>query len=163
MEPNEALKTLISYLKDVENIEEVQVSIKVIQNALSEVESLHQAYNEQYYQNTTLLNKCLNLEKLNNKMKSEILSLNHKIQFLLQKLEMLEPLRIQDEKKSLTIDVLNLSNRSYNCLKRANIITLEDLASKEENDLLKIRGLGQTNLKEIIEKLHIFLKGDLDA
>lgn len=55
---------------------------------------------------------------------------------------------------SMTIDDLELSVRSYNCLKRAGINTVEDLTSKTEEDMMKVRNLGRKSLDEVIEKLH---------
>ena len=54
----------------------------------------------------------------------------------------------------LTIDDLELSVRSYNCLKRAGINTLQDLISKSEDEMMKVRNLGRKSLDEVIEKLH---------
>ena len=54
----------------------------------------------------------------------------------------------------VTIDDLELSVRSYNCLKRAGINTVQDLTSKTEEDMMKVRNLGRKPLDEVIEKLH---------
>ena len=53
----------------------------------------------------------------------------------------------------MTIEELDLSVRSYNCLKRAGILTLHDLVDKSENEMVKIRNLGKKSLKEVKEKL----------
>ena len=53
----------------------------------------------------------------------------------------------------MQIEEMNLSIRSYNCLKRANIHTVEDLTKKTEEDMLKVRNLGKKSLDEIILKL----------
>ena len=53
----------------------------------------------------------------------------------------------------LTIEELDLSVRSFNCLKRANINTVEDLISKTEDDMMKVRNLGRKSLEEVINKL----------
>ncbi|WP_279323481.1 DNA-directed RNA polymerase subunit alpha C-terminal domain-containing protein, partial [Clostridium paraputrificum] len=53
----------------------------------------------------------------------------------------------------LTIDELDLSVRSFNCLKRAGINTVEDLLSKSEEDMMKVRNLGRKSLEEVIWKL----------
>ena len=53
----------------------------------------------------------------------------------------------------IKIDVLDLSVRASNCLKRANIYTLADLVERTEDDLAKIRNLGRKSVDEIIEKL----------
>jgi len=52
-----------------------------------------------------------------------------------------------------SIDDLDFSVRAYNCLKRANILTLNDLVEKSENEMMKIRNLGKKSLKEVIDKV----------
>lgn len=54
----------------------------------------------------------------------------------------------------MPIEELELSVRSYNCLKRAGISTVEDLANKSETDMMKVRNLGKKSLDEVINKLH---------
>ncbi|MBQ2236897.1 MAG: DNA-directed RNA polymerase subunit alpha [Clostridia bacterium] len=56
----------------------------------------------------------------------------------------------------LTIDELDLSVRSFNCLKRAGISTVEDLINKSEEDMMKVRNLGRKSLEEVIAKLKSF-------
>ena len=58
-----------------------------------------------------------------------------------------------DKVLQLTIEELDLSVRSFNCLKRANINTVEDLISKTEDDMMKVRNLGRKSLEEVINKL----------
>ena len=53
----------------------------------------------------------------------------------------------------MTIEELDLSVRSFNCLKRANINTVEDLISKTEDDMMKVRNLGRKSLEEVMNKL----------
>ena len=53
----------------------------------------------------------------------------------------------------MTIEELDLSVRSFNCLKRAGINTVEDLISKSEDDMMKGRNLGRKSLEEVIQKL----------
>ncbi len=53
----------------------------------------------------------------------------------------------------MTIEELDLSVRSFNCLKRAGINTVEDLISKSEDDMMKVRNLGRKSLEEVISKL----------
>ena len=53
-----------------------------------------------------------------------------------------------------TIEELDLSVRSYNCLKRAGIINVEDLTNKTEEDMMKVRNLGRNSLEEVTNKLH---------
>ncbi len=52
-----------------------------------------------------------------------------------------------------TIEELDLSVRSYNCLKRAGINTVQDLTTRSENDMMKVRKLGRMSLEEVIAKL----------
>ena len=52
-----------------------------------------------------------------------------------------------------SIDDLDFSVRAYNCLKRANILTLKDLVDKSENEMMKIRNLGKKSLKEFMDKV----------
>ena len=59
----------------------------------------------------------------------------------------------QKNNLSLSIDELDLSVRSYNCLKRAGLNTVAELAAKSEEDMIKVRNLGRKSLKEIKEKL----------
>ena len=54
----------------------------------------------------------------------------------------------------MPIEELELSVRSYNCLKRANISTVEDLTNKTEADMMKVRNLGKKSLDEVFNKLH---------
>ncbi len=61
-----------------------------------------------------------------------------------------------DEKEKLleiTIDELELSVRSYNCLKRAGINTVEELTNKTPEEMMKVRNLGRKSLEEVLEKL----------
>ena len=63
----------------------------------------------------------------------------------------------------MTIEELDLSVRSFNCLKRAGINTVEDLIGKTEEDMMKVRNLGRKSLDEVIAKLNSFsytLKSD---
>ena len=62
----------------------------------------------------------------------------------------------EDQKEKvleMTIEELDLSVRSYNCLKRAGINTVEELANKSEEDMMKVRNLGKKSLEEVIQKL----------
>ncbi|MDR1939874.1 MAG: DNA-directed RNA polymerase subunit alpha [Clostridiales bacterium] len=54
----------------------------------------------------------------------------------------------------MNIEDMDLSVRSYNCLKRAGIHTIEDLTKKSEEEMLKVRNLGRKSLEEVIKKLH---------
>ncbi|MCL6476861.1 MAG: DNA-directed RNA polymerase subunit alpha [Peptococcaceae bacterium] len=63
----------------------------------------------------------------------------------------------EEEKKDkileMTIEELDLSVRSYNCLKRAGINTVEELVQRNEEDMMKVRNLGKKSLEEVINKL----------
>lgn len=54
----------------------------------------------------------------------------------------------------MTIEELDLSVRSFNCLKRAGINTVEDLINRSEDDMMKVRNLGRKSLEEVVEKLN---------
>ena len=60
-----------------------------------------------------------------------------------------------DAKLSMTIDELDLSVRSYNCLKRANINTVADLINKTGEDMMKVRNMGKKSLDEVQKKLEM--------
>jgi len=60
-----------------------------------------------------------------------------------------------DSKLSMTIDELDLSVRSFNCLKRANINTVADLISKTGEDMMKVRNMGKKSLDEVQKKLEM--------
>ncbi len=53
----------------------------------------------------------------------------------------------------MTIEELDLSVRSFNCLKRAGINTVEDLINRSQDDMMKVRNLGRKSLEEVIDKL----------
>ena len=68
--------------------------------------------------------------------------------------------KTEDDKQQqilkMAIEEMDLSVRSYNCLKRANIHTVEDLTHKTEDDMLKVRNLGRKSLDEVIQKLESY-------
>ncbi len=64
-----------------------------------------------------------------------------------------KPEQTQDKVLEMTIEELDLSVRSFNCLKRASINTVADLISKTEDDMMKVRNLGRKSLEEVIHKL----------
>ena len=68
-----------------------------------------------------------------------------------------EGISLEEDKKEkvleMTIEELDLSVRSYNCLKRAGINTVEELSNKSEDDMMKVRNLGKKSLEEVIHKL----------
>ena len=59
----------------------------------------------------------------------------------------------RDKVLEMTIEELDLSVRSFNCLKRANINTVEDLILKTEEEMIKVRNLGRKSLEEVVHKL----------
>ena len=59
----------------------------------------------------------------------------------------------RDKVLEMTIEELDLSVRSFNCLKRAGIDTVEDLINRTEEDMIKVRNLGRKSLEEVIQKL----------
>lgn len=64
-----------------------------------------------------------------------------------------KPENQRDKVLEMTIEELDLSVRSFNCLKRAGINTVEDLISKTQEDMMKVRNLGHKSLEEVINKL----------
>ena len=70
---------------------------------------------------------------------------------------------IKEKVLEMTIEELDLSVRSFNCLKRASIDTVEDLVNKTQDDMIKVRNLGKKSLEEVIQKLEslgLSLKAD---
>ncbi len=61
---------------------------------------------------------------------------------------------VKEKVLEMTIEELDMSVRSFNCLKRAGIDTVEDLTNKTEEDMIKVRNLGKKSLEEVIQKLH---------
>ena len=61
---------------------------------------------------------------------------------------------IKEKVLEMTIEELDMSVRSFNCLKRAGIDTVEDLIARTEEDMIKVRNLGKKSLEEVIQKLH---------
>ena len=74
-----------------------------------------------------------------------------------QGLTVIDPVVVNTGKPSLTgemsIDELELSVRSFNCLKRAGINTIGELTGKSYDEMLKIRNLGKKSLDEVVAKL----------
>ena len=64
------------------------------------------------------------------------------------------PEKEKEKVLEMTIEELDLSVRSFNCLKRAGIDTVEDLVSRSEDEMIKVRNLGKKSLEEVINKLH---------
>ena len=64
-----------------------------------------------------------------------------------------KPDNTEDKVKEMNIDELELSVRSYNCLKRAGINTVGELCNRTSEDMMKVRNLGRKSLEEVIAKL----------
>ena len=72
---------------------------------------------------------------------------------------------VKEKVLEMTIEELDMSVRSFNCLKRAGIDTVEDLTNKTEEDMIKVRNLGKKSLEEVNQKLHslgLDLKRDVE-
>ena len=84
---------------------------------------------------------------------SEHLNLFVEINSIVQDVEVIAESKVETTNKfqNMTIDDLELSVRSNNCLKRAGIQTVEELIQKTEEDMMKVRNLGKKSLKEIKE------------
>ncbi len=70
---------------------------------------------------------------------------------------------VKEKVLEMTIEELDLSVRSFNCLKRAGIDTVEDLVNRTQDDMIKVRNLGKKSLDEVIQKLEslgLSLKAD---
>ena len=59
----------------------------------------------------------------------------------------------RDKVREMTVEELDLSVRRFNCRKRANINTVEDLISKTQDEMIKVRNLGRKSLEEVEHKL----------
>lgn len=71
------------------------------------------------------------------------------------------PNKKKDKALDMQVEELDLSVRSYNCLKRANINTVQELVSKTDSEMMKVRNLGKKSLEEVKNKLaelNLFLK-----
>ena len=85
----------------------------------------------------------------------EHLNLFVEINSIVQDVEVIAESKVETTNKfqNMTIDDLELSVRSFNCLKRAGIQTVEELMQKTEEDMMKVRNLGKKSLKEVKEVL----------
>jgi len=90
------------------------------------------------------------------KVLSEHLSLFINLSEISKDIDIMQEADVADaERKSvISIDELELSVRSFNCLKRANINTVEELCAKSYDDMIKVRNLGRKSLEEILNKLN---------
>lgn len=61
---------------------------------------------------------------------------------------------VKEKVLEMTIEELDMSVRSFNCLKRAGIDTVEDLINRTEDEMIRVRNLGKKSLEEVIAKLN---------
>ena len=129
-----------------------------------------------YYVNNTRVGQNIDYDKLTIEVETngtltarEVISLSAKLVNdhiglfveLVDSMAQMETLVSHEEDKQtkvleMTIEDMDLSVRSYNCLKRAGICTVEDLTKKSESDLAKVKNLGKRSLEEVAEKLHSY-------
>ena len=118
------------------------------------VKDLQEAVREQQHELELTLND-LKLEIANARTKIAKIQSLFEYEDIKQKFKELE---LEEEfrrsKFEIAVEELELSVRSYNCLRRAGIRTVYDLIQKSEEDMVKVRNLGRKSLKEIREKLH---------
>ena len=162
---------LMAYYKDVRNLEDIGKSLSVTRERVGQI--IGKAVRK--------LNHSTNRDMLlQGKDKFELISLNEKEEIIKEFKEKIsydliiewisnheiteELLDIchsiintyhnrPKEQEEITIEDLDLSVRSYNCLKRWNIHTLKDLTSRTRDDMMKVRNLGRKSLKEVESKL----------
>jgi DNA-directed RNA polymerase subunit alpha len=129
-----------------------------------------------YFVNNTRVGQSINYDKLTIEVETngtltarEVISLSAKLVNdhiglfveLVDSMAQMETLVSREEDKQtkvleMTIEDMDLSVRSYNCLKRAGICTVEDLTKKSESDLAKVKNLGKRSLEEVAEKLQSY-------
>lgn len=129
-----------------------------------------------YYVNSTRVGQSIDYDKLTIEVETngtltarEVISLSAKLVNdhinlfveLVDSMSQMETLVCREEDKQtkvleMTIEDMDLSVRSYNCLKRAGICTVEDLTKKSESDLAKVKNLGKRSLEEVAEKLQSY-------
>ncbi|HBP43601.1 MAG TPA: DNA-directed RNA polymerase subunit alpha [Clostridiales bacterium] len=129
-----------------------------------------------YYVNNTRVGQNIDYDKLTIEVETngtltarEVISLSAKLVNdhiglfveLVDSMAQMETLVSREEDKQtkvleMTIEDMDLSVRSYNCLKRAGICTVEDLTKKSESDLAKVKNLGKRSLEEVAEKLQSY-------
>lgn len=129
-----------------------------------------------YYVNSTRVGQSIDYDKLTIEVETngtltarEVISLSAKLVNdhinlfveLVDSMSQMETLVSREEDKQtkvleMTIEDMDLSVRSYNCLKRAGICTVEDLTKKSESDLAKVKNLGKRSLEEVAEKLQSY-------
>ena len=129
-----------------------------------------------YFVNNTRVGQSIDYDKLTIEVETngtltarEVISLSGKLiqdhiglfVELVENMAEMEILVSREENKQtkvlgVTIEDMDLSVRSYNCLKRAGISTVEDLTKKSESDLAKVKNLGKRSLEEVQEKLQSY-------
>lgn len=103
-------------------------------------------------------NKSINVDEavsLSAKILTEHLQLFIELTDIANDVDIMVEKEIDDKEKLLdmTIEELDMSARSYNCLKRAGVNTIRDLIQKNEEDMMKVRNLGKKSLEEVTNKL----------
>lgn len=147
--------------------ENTEIEAILIDSNYSPVKSVNwRSENTRVGQRTDYERLILEVETYGSMMATEALSLAAKI--LIEHLELfvgltesVHKVEIMVEKEEdsrekvleMTVEELDLSVRSYNCLKRASINTVEELANKTEEDMMKVRNLGKKSLDEVQKKL----------
>ena len=129
-----------------------------------------------YFVNNTRVGQNIDYDKLTIEVETngtltarEVISLSAKLVNdhiglfveLVDSMAQMETLVSREEDKQtkvleMTIEDMDLSVRSYNCLKRAGICTVEDLTKKSESDIAKVKNLGKRSLEEVAEKLQSY-------
>ena len=111
---------------------------------------LEKLVQEKEVKSKQLTSKIIELEELIERARNLYFDENSTIREVKEYLESLE----SDFKGIATIDDLDLSVRTYNCLRRSGNARIADLLEKKEDDILKIRNLGKKSFKELKEKLN---------
>lgn len=132
----------------------LEVRLEKQVNLLEEVANLQKFIVENDY--TKL---AISFGRLSESIKGCEIDVSENMQFLHEFISEVEKINsdiniAKEEKKlNMTLEELNLSVRTYNCLKRANICTVKDLLALSKEDLLCVRNLGKSCIEEVISKL----------
>ena len=129
-----------------------RVNMSVENTRVGQVTDYDKLTLEIYTNGTLAPNEALSLAA---KVLSAHLSLFMDLSDNVEKIEVMNEQESDEKEKVLemNIDELELSVRSYNCLKRAGINTVEELCSKTPEDMMKVRNLGRKSLEEVLAKL----------
>ncbi len=129
-----------------------RVIYKVEDTRVGQVTDFDKLILEVYTDGSTTPEEAISLSA---KIMSEHLSLFIELSAKAQNAEIMVEKENNEKVKVLEMQIeeLDLSVRSYNCLKRANINTVEDLTNKSESEMMKVRNLGKKSLEEVSKKL----------